>query len=119
MKQSEIQKAFDDLLKKYHSVLQKLHDTQDLLEQKPKEVIVEGPRRPVTIEKPATGDLREAARLLTKSDFNKEDLSEKEIFDILTKLSEEEVNTTLGFWAVPLPTHENTTDTKPRYSRKK
>lgn len=119
MKQSEIQQAFDDLLKKYHSVLQKLHDAQLQLEEKPKEVIVEGPRRPVAIEKPASGDLREAARLLTKSDFNKEDLSEKEIFDILTKLSEEEVNNTLGFWAVPLPTGDDTTQDKPRYVGKK
>ena len=89
------------------------------LEKKPKEIVVEGPRRPVAVEKAASGDLREAARLLTKSDFNKEDMSEQDIFDMLTKLSEEEVNTTLGFWAVPLPTQDTNTDTKPRYSRKK
>ena len=53
------------------------------------------------------------------SDFNKEDLSEKEIFDILQKLSEDEVNKALGFWAVPLPSEDNDTPNKPRYTSKK
>jgi hypothetical protein len=48
---------------------------------------------------------------MAASELNKEDLTEKEIFDILMKSSQEEVNTKLGFWAVPLPkTDDNDND---------
>lgn len=101
-----------------------IEELQKELAKKPKEIvkeiikekIVEGPRRPVEVEKPSSGDLREAARLMASSELNKEDLSEQEIFDILMKSSQEEVNTKLGFWAVPLPkTDDDNDDPATRY----
>ena len=58
---------------------------------------------PVEVEKPASGDLTEAARLMAMSELNKEDLTEQEILTMLQKSSEEDVQRKLGFWAVPLP----------------
>ena len=85
-----------------------------------KEKVVEGPRRPVKVEAPATGDLKEAARLMANSELNKEDLSEDEIFEIIQKLSEEEVNNNVGFWAIQLPTDtDNDDDSETRYQVKK
>ena len=57
----------------------------------------------VTVEKTASGDLREAARLMAVSEMNKEDLSEDDIYDLLQKGSEDEVKKKIGFWATPLP----------------
>ena len=72
----------------------------------------------VTVEKEATGDLKEAARLLAASEMNKEDLSEGQIFKLLQKSSEEEVKKKIGFWAQPLPTPDKPETTK-RYMGKK
>ena len=72
----------------------------------------------VTVEKSASGDLREAARLLATSEMNKEDLSEDEIFDLLQKSSEDEVKKKIGFWAQPLPDPDQPETTK-RYIGKK
>jgi hypothetical protein len=58
---------------------------------------------PVEVEKPASGDLKEAAHLMSMSELNKEDLTEKQILDMLQKSSDEEVKRKLGFWAVQLP----------------
>ena len=79
-----------------------------------KEKVVEGPRRPQTVELPATGDLKAAATLIANSEMNVNDLSTDEILKMLQELSEEDVNKQLGgFWAVPLPndTDDDTTDT--------
>ena len=43
------------------------------------------------------------ASILANSEFNKEDLSEEEILDLLQKSSEADVKRRMGFWAVPLP----------------
>tara|TARA_B100001057_G_C22855797_1_gene952627 strand:- start:148 stop:2046 length:1899 start_codon:yes stop_codon:yes gene_type:complete len=75
---------------------------------------------PVEIEKPASGDLKEAARLMAQSEFNKEDLTEKQIFDMLQKTSEEDVKKKIGFWAMPLPKSDtDNKDTNKRYIGKK
>jgi hypothetical protein len=58
---------------------------------------------PTVVEKEASGDLKEAARLMAMSEFNKEDLSEEDILDLLQKTSEKEVRKKIGFWATPLP----------------
>ena len=84
-------------------------DLETQLKEKPKEV-----------EKVASGDLREAARLMAQSELNKEDLSEDEIFEMLQKSSEEDVKKKIGFWAMPLPTdNEETIDNNKRYIGKK
>jgi hypothetical protein len=58
---------------------------------------------PVEVEKPASGDLKVAAHLMSMSELNKEDLTEKQILEMLQKSSDEEVKRKLGFWAVQLP----------------
>lgn len=58
---------------------------------------------PVEVERPASKDLSEAARLLAQSEFNKEDLTQEEILALLHKSSEDEVKRRMGFWAMPLP----------------
>lgn len=67
----------------------------------------------VTVEKTASGDLREAARLMALSEMNKEDLSEDDIYNLLQKGSEDEVKRKIGFWATPLPD-----DTKPKTNKR-
>jgi hypothetical protein len=74
---------------------------------------------PKVVEKEASGDLKEAARLMAMSEFNKEDLSEHEIFDLLTKSSEDEVKKKIGFWATPLPTDTDNGSNTKRYIGKK
>ncbi len=75
---------------------------------------------PVEVEKPASGDLREAARLMAQSELNKEDLTEQQIFDMLQKTSEEDVKKKIGFWAMPLPKSDtDNKDTNKRYIGKK
>jgi hypothetical protein len=142
MTKNEIQQAFDELNAKYVHALKKLMQVYTLLDEtKGKEVVVpissESERRyinkinqlqhkitelestpPTEVERPSTGDMKETARLLAASEFNKEDLTQKEIFDILVKQSADEVNKTLGFWAVPLPTASSDNNDKPRYTRK-
>lgn len=111
MKKDEIQKAFDELNAKYLYVLKRLQKAYKLLDEKPETV---------TVEKAATGDLREAARLLATSEFNKEDLSEDEIYQMLKSQSEEEVKRKIGFWAMPLPKDgETKTNTSTVYIGKK
>lgn len=62
---------------------------------------------PVEVERPASNDLSEAARLLAHSELNKEDLTEQEILDLLKKTSADEVKKRMGFWAMPLPKQDN------------
>lgn len=91
---------------------QPLQATEKIVEVE-KEVIVE-------VERAATKDLREAARLMARSELNKEDLAEEEIFSLLQKASEADVKKRLGFWAVPLPKSGDQTDTtNKRYIGKK
>jgi len=74
--------------------------------------------KPEVIEKEASKDLHEAARLMAQSEFNKEDLSEKQIYKILMRQSEEEVKKKIGFWAMPLQSdHQQPTNKK--YTGKK
>ena len=55
-------------------------------------------------EKEEIDELRKTAIMLSHSEFNKEDLSEEEMYDILVKSSsDEEVQKKLDFLAVPLP----------------
>jgi hypothetical protein len=75
-----------------------------------KQVVVEK-EVPVEVERAATGDLRQAARLLAASELNKEDLTADEIFNILKKGSDEDVKRKLGFWAIPLPKNDEPTNT--------
>ena len=73
---------------------------------------------PVEVEKAATGDLTEAARLMANSELNKEDLSEDEILELLQKTSEEEVRKKIGFWATPLPKEDKDPDINRTYTTK-
>lgn len=108
MKKNEIQKAFDDLNAKYLYALKRLQEAYKLLGDKPD-----------TIEKTASGDLLEASRLMAMSEFNKEDLSADEIYQMLKSQSEEEVKNKIGFWAMPLPTDDTTEATQKVYIGKK
>lgn len=57
-------------------------------------------------KKPQTPDqvaLRETAREMAISEQNKEDLSEDEIYEMLRKMTHQEMKRKLGFWAVPMP----------------
>jgi 3-phosphoglycerate kinase len=103
-------------LKKRVIELEKLVNKQPEVVEKIVEVAVEVP---VEIEKAATGDLKHAARLLAQSEFNKEDLTVDQIFEILQKSSEEEVRRKIGFWAVPLPKQDPSNTTDKRYIGKK
>ena len=85
------------------------------------EKIVKVPgEKPEVIEKASTKDLREAARIMAMSEFNKEGYSEEEIFSMLEKSSEEDVNKQLGgFWAIPLPVDNDSNDNiTTRYTKK-
>ena len=135
MNNNQVQLAFESLLKKYETALIKLKQSQESQEEKRTVVVPMSSKtermyvdRIRMLEKELTqlkdgadpdAYLHEAARLLVNSDFNKEDFSEKDIFDKLQKLSEEEVNRALGFWAVPLPSEDSDKPTKPRYTSKK
>lgn len=130
MNSNDIQQAYNSLLEKYEKALRKLADADA---QASREVVmpISSKAERMYIEKikhlesqlqtSNTTDinLREAARLLVNSDFNKEDLSEQEIVELLTKLSEDEVNSALGFWAVPLPSEDSDSNNKPRYTSNK
>jgi hypothetical protein len=101
---SQLEKRIKDLIEDEHKEV--------IIKEKIvyKEKVVEGPSRPVPveIELPATGDLRSAATLIANSELNVNDLSA------------EEVNSKLGFWAVPLPTDDkDKNDTDTRYTLKK
>jgi hypothetical protein len=101
----------------------RIQDLEKELAVQPKivEKIVEVDRNiPVEVERAATKDLQEAARLMARSELNKEDLAEEEIFSLLQKASEADVKKRLGFWAVPLPKSGDQTDTSnKRYIGKK
>ena len=56
---------------------------------------------------------------MAASELNKEDLTEKEIFELLQKSSEDDVRKKIGFWAMPLPKDEDTKDTDKIYISKK
>lgn len=111
------------LTKDNSSLKLRIRDLEEEVIQKPKilEKIVEVEKTvEKIIEKAASKDLREAARLLAQSEFNKEDLSEDDIYNILLKSSDNDVKRKLGFWAVPLPKNDtDTTDTNKRYIGKK
>ena len=73
---------------------------------------------PVEVEKASTGDLKEAARLMANSELNKEDLTEKQILEMLQKSSEEEVRKKIGFWATPLPKEDKDPNINRTYTTK-
>jgi hypothetical protein len=113
-----------DQLNKDNAALKKhIKQLQEKLDQPPTvvEKIVEVEKQvPVEVERAAKGDLREAARLLSRSEFNKEDLTADDIYNMLLKSSEEDVRRKLGFWAVPLPKADSSnTDTNKKYIGKK
>lgn len=124
---SKQEKAFRDQIKQLENRIKELIEDEHkevIIKEKIvyKEKVVEGPSRPVAVEVevPATGDLRNAATLIANSEMNVNDLSTSEILTMLKELSEEEVNSKLGFWAVPLPTDDNDkNDTDTRYTLKK
>jgi hypothetical protein len=112
----------NDGLKKQIKKLESTKPVETVVEvEKIVEKIVEVEKEvPVEVERAATKDLREAARLMTRSELNKEDLTEDEIFSLLQKASEADVRKRLGFWAVPLPKNGDQTDTtNKRYIGKK
>lgn len=102
-------------LKKDNSALKgRIRDLEQEVDKKPQivEKIVEVEKEvPVEVERAATKDLREAARLMARSELNKEDLTEDDIFELLQKASEADVKRKLGFWAVPLPKSDITDNT--------
>lgn len=93
--QEQIQQAINDLNARYLNTLRALDDALAQLER--------GQRSVASRDLPED-ELWEAARLMSMSDLNKEDLSTQEIYDMMIKTSEEEVRSKVGFWAVPLPT---------------
>jgi hypothetical protein len=106
MTPSDVAKAFRELEAKYLTALREIERCHKMLEQD---------QHPVEHDK----QLRNAARLMSNSELNKEDLSADEIYDMLIKMSEDEVKKKIGFWAMPLPDTDaiNTTKTyttKPR-----
>jgi len=131
MNSKQVQHAYEILLKKYEKVLLKLQETQSKehrevvvpMSSKAERMYVDKIRQLESLlkqkESTPSSYLHEAARLLVNSEFNKEHLSEQDIFELLTKLSEDEVNKALGFWAIPLPSEDSDNSTKPRYTSKK
>tara|TARA_R110001592_G_scaffold1058_1_gene6275 strand:- start:2545 stop:3294 length:750 start_codon:yes stop_codon:yes gene_type:complete len=114
----------DKKLKQKNLVLSAEIEELKKQKQEVKEVIVEVPvtefveTAPEVIEKESSKDLHEAARLMAQSEFNREDLSEEQIYKILIKESEDEVKKKIGFWAMPLPT-DTTIPTNKKYTGKK
>ena len=90
MTPSDVAKAFRELEAKYLTALREIERCHKMLEQD---------QHPVEHDK----QLRNAARLMSNSELNKEDLSADEIYDMLIKMSEDEVKKKIGFWAMPLP----------------
>ena len=119
----------EELNKINSSLKNTIKNLEEKLEAQPKEVekivevekVVEVEKEvPVEVEKVASGDLKEAARLMANSELNKEDLSEEQIYDMLIKSSEEDVKKKIGFWAMPLPkTDIEKEPTNKRYIGKK
>ena len=73
-------------------------------------VEVPGPERVVEKEVEVVAGLREAAKMVAASDFNKEGYSEDELYDMLQKASEEDIKKKIGFWAMPLPSDDEDGD---------
>ena len=92
MNKADILKAFNELNAKYRYALERLQEAQLLLSE----------------QQNNKNDLAQAARLMASSEFNKEDLSEQEILNMLNKTSQEELKRKIGFWAMPLPSEEDT-----------
>jgi hypothetical protein len=115
--------SLDLLSKDNRSLKQRIQELESQLKDKPEVVerVVEVERQvPVEVERASSGDLRTAAKLLSRSEFNKEDLSEDDIYAMLVKGSEDEVKRKLGFWAVPLPKRDQDhTDSDKKYIGKK
>lgn len=112
----------DQLSKDNAALKGRIRDLEKEVSVQPKivEKIVEVEKEvPVEVERAATKDLREAARLMARSELNKEDLTEEAIFSLLQKASEADVRKRLGFWAVPLPKSDETDTTNKRYIGKK
>ena len=78
----QIQQALDDLYARYAKTLTALDQA---LEQ------LESAQAPVVATEVPQDELMEAARLMSMSDMNKEDLSAQDIYDMMMKTSEEEV----------------------------
>ena len=110
-----------ETVKRLNKELQLVKNELDQEKQKQPEVIEKIVEKevPVEVEKPATGDLKEAARLMAGSELNKEDLTEDQIYEMLQKSSEDEVKRKLGFWAVQLPKDNNLPPTNKKYIGKK
>jgi len=89
MKQADIQKAFDELSAKYLQALRDLDNALDQLDN----------FQPVGID--PEQELRSAASVMARSEFNKEDMSEEEIYEKLSQNSGP--RNKIGFWAMPLP----------------
>jgi hypothetical protein len=104
-------------LKKYIQQLEKQLERPPIVVEK----IVELEKQvPVQVERVANSDLREAARLLGRSELNRDDLSADDIYKILLKSSEADMRRKLGFWAVPLPkTDSANPDVSKKYIGKK
>ena len=100
----QIQQALDDLHARYAKTLRALDLALEQFAQ-----------APVVKKDVAQDELMEAARLMSMSDLNKEDLSAQDIYDIMLETSDSEVRDKVGFWAVPLPKAD---DPKPSPSRK-
>ena len=101
-------KELEEIVSKQPDVIEKIVEVEKTVEV------------PVEVEKAATGDLREAARLLAYIEFNKEDLTTDQIFEMIQKSSADEVKRKLGFWAVPLPKDDiSNNDTNKQYIGKK
>jgi hypothetical protein len=102
----QIQQALDDLHARYAKTLRALDRALEKLESVQSSVI--------TREVPQD-ELMEAARLMSLSDLNKEDLSAQDIYDMMLETSDSEVRDKVGFWAVPLPKAD---DPKPTPNKK-
>jgi len=75
-------------------------------------------KKPEVIERESSKDLKRAAKLMAKSEANKEGYTEDEILELLKKSDQDIVNKQLGFWAVPLPTGDTDDNTSKRYLKK-
>jgi hypothetical protein len=119
----------DELSRINNSLKNTIKNLEKEIQKQPKEIekivevekVIEVQKEvPVQVEKAASGDLKEAARLMANSELNKEDLTEEQIYDMLIKSSEEDVKKKIGFWAMPLPKSDiDKNPTNKRYIGKK
>lgn len=135
-KANEIQKAFEELNAKYlyalkclqkaNSSLCELNELKTQNESLKAEIarlekqLAEKPKEiEKLVEVTSENDLVSAARIMARSELNKEDLSESEILEFLRKSSDDEIKRKMGFWAVPLPRDEIKSPTNKKYIGKK